>query len=459
MRTLNVFFIKVVIITKRFFKHQVKEPVLRAKLTPNYELGCKRIALSTEYYPALRNQTIVNADGTLHKPDVIILATGFLARGYFSPLKVVGRGGEDLYQKWKVEGPNAYATAHNSLLFQMECQVGWVVNAIKEMVQRQARTITVKREAEEKYMQFVQSSFDGTVWNSSCSSWYSNERGVITLLWPKSLVMYYLSTRHWSKQYPDRTELLEYIRNVAKKYDLFEKVKFQHRVNTLRWDEGEGKWHVTVLNMNTELERTLKFDIVISAVGVLRVPNYPAQFENFKGPKLHTANWNSEVNLENKVVAVIGTGASALQVIPEIVDKVKELIVYQRYFQFRAAEGPTAYLGIISHAAPNLFFLVGPNTATAHNSLLFQMECQVGWVVNAIKEMFQRQARTITVKREAEEKYMQFVQSSFDGTVWNSSCSSWYSDERGVITLLWPKPLVTYYLSTCRVDCSKLEFS
>ncbi|ODM86880.1 putative monooxygenase y4iD, partial [Orchesella cincta] len=133
----------------------------------------------------------------------------------------------------------------------------------------------------------------------------------------------------WSKQYPDRTELLEYIRNVAKKYDLFENVKFQHRVNTLRWDEGEGKWHVTVLNMNTELERTLKFDVNISSRS-FKSSKLPAQFENFKGPKLHTANWNSEVNLENKVVAVIGTGASALQVIPEIVDKVKELIVYQR---------------------------------------------------------------------------------------------------------------------------------
>ncbi|ODM97467.1 Baeyer-Villiger monooxygenase [Orchesella cincta] len=382
---------------------------------------------------------------------------------------------------------------------------------------------------------------------------------------------------NWSKQYPDQKEILEYIRNVATKHDLLENVRLQHRVNNLRWDEGEGKWHVTFLNMNTGLEMTLKFDIVISAVGVLRVPNYPAQFENFKGPKLHTANWNSEINLEDKIVAIVGTGASALQVIPEIVDKVKELIVYQRrpawifpkdqfeystwlqqafekvpglqwawrcilflwfeytFWGFRLnswirmglsayvkrhlknqvkdpvlraklapnyemgckrvglsseyypamskpntrllcpfkiigrggkdlhqkwkAEGPTAYLGIISHAAPNLFFLVGPNTATAHNSLLFQMECQVGWVVNAVKEMVLRKARTIAVKRQAEDKYMQFVQSSFDGTVWNSSCGSWYADERGVITLLWPKSLVTYYFSTRRVDCSKLEFS
>ncbi|ODM86881.1 Baeyer-Villiger monooxygenase, partial [Orchesella cincta] len=158
-------------------------------------------------------KSIVNEDGTVHKPDVLILATGFQARDYFAPLKIIGRGGKDLHQKWKAEGPTAYlgiishaapnlfflvgpntATAHNSLLFQMECQVGWVVNAIKEMFQRQARTITVKREAEEKYMQFVQSSFDGTVWNSSCGSWYADERGVITLLWPKLLVTYYLST-------------------------------------------------------------------------------------------------------------------------------------------------------------------------------------------------------------------------------------------------------------------------
>lgn len=68
----------------------------------------------------------------------------------------------------------------------------------------------------------------------------------------------------------------------------------------------------------------------ISAIGALRIPNWPDQFEPFVKPKMHSAQWNSSVQLKNKVVAIVGSGASAVQIIPEIVDKVKNLVVYQR---------------------------------------------------------------------------------------------------------------------------------
>ncbi len=68
----------------------------------------------------------------------------------------------------------------------------------------------------------------------------------------------------------------------------------------------------------------------ISGIGGLRVPNWPAQFEPFVKPKMHSAQWDSSVELKDKVVAIVGSGASAVQIIPEIVDKVEKLIVYQR---------------------------------------------------------------------------------------------------------------------------------
>ncbi|CAL8112523.1 unnamed protein product [Orchesella dallaii] len=216
-------------ITERYFKQQVKDPILQAKLTPNYELGCKRVAPSSDYYPALSkpNVTIINSpiklvtaneiineDGTLCQPDVLILATGFKTQDFFAPLKIFGEGSEDLFQKWKKEGPSIYLgilshsapnlffltgpttiTAHNSLLFQTECQIEWVVKLVGEMIHRKAGMVTVKKCAEKEYMDFVQSSFEGTVWTGNCGSWYANERGMMTLLWPKSLVSYYFSTR------------------------------------------------------------------------------------------------------------------------------------------------------------------------------------------------------------------------------------------------------------------------
>lgn len=68
----------------------------------------------------------------------------------------------------------------------------------------------------------------------------------------------------------------------------------------------------------------------ISGIGGLRVPNWPEQFEPFNKPKMHSALWDSSIELKDKVVAVVGSGASAVQIVPEIVDKVDKLIVYQR---------------------------------------------------------------------------------------------------------------------------------
>lgn len=73
----------------------------------------------------------------------------------------------------------------------------------------------------------------------------------------------------------------------------------------------------------------------ISGIGALRVPNLPAQFKPFTKPKMHSAQWDPSIELKDKIVAIVGSGASAVQIIPEIVDKVKKLIVYQRLIIFQ----------------------------------------------------------------------------------------------------------------------------
>lgn len=102
---------------------QIEDPELRKKLTPDYQFGCKRVTPSNEYYPALAkpnvtvitskimnvtNDTIVNEDGTVEKPEVLILATGFKVQEFFQPLQIIGKGGLNILQTWKDDKPITY---------------------------------------------------------------------------------------------------------------------------------------------------------------------------------------------------------------------------------------------------------------------------------------------------------------------------------------------------------------
>jgi len=99
---------------------------------------------------------------------------------------------------------------------------------------------------------------------------------------------------NWSKSYSGQEEIWEYLRNVAKKYDIYPNIKFHHRVTSTEWDEKVNKWHIKVLNIKSNKEETHIFDILISSIGGLRVPNYPPQFDAFEGPKMHSAEWEVE---------------------------------------------------------------------------------------------------------------------------------------------------------------------
>jgi len=134
----------------------------------------------------------------------------------------------------------------------------------------------------------------------------------------------------WPYTYSSNSDILEYMKKVAKKYDLYPHLKFNSQVKSLVWDEAVKKWKVVIYNKDTQKSEKFVFDIVINGPGPLRVPNYPKEFENFKGQILHSANWDSSVDLSNKVVGIVGSGASAIQIIPAIAPIVKELHCYQR---------------------------------------------------------------------------------------------------------------------------------
>ncbi|KAF9918452.1 hypothetical protein FBU30_000177, partial [Linnemannia zychae] len=121
-----------------------------------------------------------------------------------------------------------------------------------------------------------------------------------------------------------------YQRRVAKKYHLYEKIRFRTEVTHVEWHQDRQKWVLDYVNLATGEKSVMEADIVFSGMGPLRIPQIPEQFEAFEGPKWHTAQWNHSYDLTNKRVAIIGSGASAIQVVPSIVDKVKTLEFYQR---------------------------------------------------------------------------------------------------------------------------------
>ncbi|KAK3809908.1 MAG: monooxygenase [Linnemannia elongata] len=134
----------------------------------------------------------------------------------------------------------------------------------------------------------------------------------------------------WSKTYAGQQEIWEYQRRVAKKYNLYEKIRFRTEVTHAEWYEDLQQWVLDWTNHNTGEIGQTNADVVFSGMGPLRVPQIPKQFEAFEGPKWHTAQWNHDYDLAGKRVAVVGSGASSIQVVPAIVDKVKKLEFYQR---------------------------------------------------------------------------------------------------------------------------------
>lgn len=201
----------------RFLRKSVKDEALRAKLLPDYTMGCKRILISNDYYPAICRPNVelittpireitptgvVTSDGTTHAVDALVLATGFAAAEAVAPFTVHGRGGRDLAAVWEpgaeaylgstVAGfPNAFllvgpntGLGHNSMIYMIESQVQYVLDAIRTMRARGLRSVEVKPEVQDGYNQELHRRMGRTVWSTGCVSWYRTRSGKNTTLWP-----------------------------------------------------------------------------------------------------------------------------------------------------------------------------------------------------------------------------------------------------------------------------------
>lgn len=217
-------------IAKHHLESQIADPKLREALTPSYELGCKRVLVSDDFYPTLnrenvelvtegiaevRQHSIVTADGVERPIDVLILGTGFRATEPLIGVRIVGRGGVEIHDVWRERmsayygitvsgfpnffillGPNT-GLGHNSIILMTEAQVGYVMSCLKLMKRKKKNVIEVREETQREFVESVHRRMAGTVWQSGgCKSWYQDARtGENTTLWPGSVVEYIRRTR------------------------------------------------------------------------------------------------------------------------------------------------------------------------------------------------------------------------------------------------------------------------
>lgn len=208
---------------------QVTDPGLKAKLQPDFPVGCKRILISNDWYPALSQPNVdvvttaiaevtetgvVTTDGKLHEVDCLIYGTGFETQSFIAPMKVWGRQGAELNERWRngaeahkgvaiagfpnffvLYGPNTNL-GHNSIVFMIERQVNYILQCLAEVDRRKAASLDVTPGAMSDYNSRLQQDFEGTVWTADCNSWYRNAAGKITNNWPGFTVGYWWMMRH-----------------------------------------------------------------------------------------------------------------------------------------------------------------------------------------------------------------------------------------------------------------------
>jgi cation diffusion facilitator CzcD-associated flavoprotein CzcO len=215
-------------------QRQVPDPVLRAKLTPHYAMGCKRILVSDDFYPALtcpgvevitdrireiKAHSIVTEDGRAREVDAIICATGFHVTDIQMPTRVQGRAGQSLADRWR-QGATAYlgttvsgfpnmflligpntGLGHNSMVFMIESQINYILDCLHIMHKRKLQAVEVQGEVQQAFEQEIQRKMQKTVWTSGCASWYLDANGRNTTLWPGFTFEFWCRTLHFDAQH------------------------------------------------------------------------------------------------------------------------------------------------------------------------------------------------------------------------------------------------------------------
>jgi 4-hydroxyacetophenone monooxygenase len=159
--------------------------------------------------------------------------------------------------------------------------------------------------------------------------WHENRYPGAAVDTPSHLYSFSFSPHDWNRYFAGQSEILEYLLKVADDFQLRSHIRFDTEVDEAYFDERTSQWHVTTRGPAGTV--TYAANLLISAVGAFNKPKIPHVdgTDTFVGPNFHTTNWPADLDLSGKKVAVIGNGASAMQVVPAIVDQVASLVVFQ----------------------------------------------------------------------------------------------------------------------------------
>jgi cation diffusion facilitator CzcD-associated flavoprotein CzcO len=211
-------------------RRSIRDPDLRSRLTPDYAIGCKRILLSSDWYPAItspgvelvtsgirevRERSIVDGDGVERELDTIVFATGFVPSDPPIARRLRGREGRTLSEIWR-GSPQAYLgttvagfpnlflfygpntnLGHNSIVYMLESQMTYVLSALDAMDERGAACVEVRPQVQDVFNEEMQERLQGSVWNSGCSSWYLDRHGRNSIQWPGFTFEYRRRTRRF----------------------------------------------------------------------------------------------------------------------------------------------------------------------------------------------------------------------------------------------------------------------
>ena len=206
-------------VARRNIEKSIADPELRARVTPNFQIGCKRILISNDWYPTLakdhvdlvtdgiaevRPNAIVTTDGTVREVDAIVVATGFHVTDSPTFELVYGTDGRSLADVWREQGMQAYKGAavhgfpnmlfvigpncglgHSSMVYIAESHMNYLMSALEQKQRFGLKTFEVREDVQRSYNERLQSRMKQTIWSTGgCESWYLDEHGRNTTLWP-----------------------------------------------------------------------------------------------------------------------------------------------------------------------------------------------------------------------------------------------------------------------------------
>jgi cation diffusion facilitator CzcD-associated flavoprotein CzcO len=213
---------------RREARKHVTDPDKLAHIIPDYQIGCKRILMSNDWYPTINRpnvdlvtdpiesideQGVQTRSGRHYAVDAIICGTGFRASEFLSPIEVTGRGGKSLNEAWQtgasafkgitvsgfpnlfmLYGPNTNL-AHNSIVYMLESQFRYIRTCINALQKYPGAAMDVRQDRQDRFTQVIQQGLQHSVWSSGCTSWYLDENGHNSINWPGFTFTYRLATR------------------------------------------------------------------------------------------------------------------------------------------------------------------------------------------------------------------------------------------------------------------------